>query len=92
MLKDFILKAHLVLKIFKGPLSHMRHFLTTESPLKMMNNAFCFMLEALSILRYLDFCPDCWLCRKRLDEKAKVNFKIYDVTVWITYNYNTYIV
>ena len=30
------------------------------------------MLEALSILRYLDFCPDCWLCRKRLMRKLRL--------------------
>ena len=28
---------------------------------------------------------------KRLDEKDKVNFKIYDVTTWLTSNCNTYI-
>ena len=29
---------------------------------------------------------------KRLDKKAKVDFKIYDVTDWITNNYNKHIV
>ena len=35
-----------------------------ESPLKMMKNAFYFMLKALfvvSFLRYLHFCPDFWI-------------------------------
>ena len=36
----------------------------------------------------------CWLfyrVKKRLDYKDKVNFKIYDVTAWLTNNYNTHI-
>ena len=33
--------------------------------------------------RYLDFCPDFFdHVEKRLDKKAKANFKIYDVTEW----------
>ena len=28
---------------------------------------------------------------KRLDKKAMVNFKLYDVTDWTTNNYNTHI-
>ena len=28
---------------------------------------------------------------KQLDKKSKVDFKIYDVTNWITTNYHTYI-
>ena len=31
----------------KGPLSGLRQFLTIENPLKMMENAFYFMLKAL---------------------------------------------
>ena len=30
--------------------------------------------------------------KKRLDEKDKVNFKVYDITTWSTNNCNTYIV
>ena len=34
-----------------------------------------------------------WPCRKkRLDYEDKVNFKIYDVTAWLTNNYNTHTV
>ena len=33
--------------VFKGALSGMRQFLATESPLKMMKNAFYFTLKAL---------------------------------------------
>ena len=28
---------------------------------------------------------------KRLDKKSKVNFKIYEVTIWETNNYNAHI-
>ena len=37
--------------------------------------------ELFSFLRCLNCCP-------RLNKKAKVNFKIYDITNWITNNYN----
>ena len=37
--------------IFKDPLSGMRQFLTTESPLKMMKNYFYFILEAPFVLK-----------------------------------------
>ena len=50
-----------------------------------MNNAFYFILRALKIFKTL-FWP--FLSYgKRLDKKAKVYLKIYDVTNWIT---NTY--
>ena len=29
--------------------------------------------------------------KKRLDQRDKVNFKIYDITTWLTNNYNTHI-
>ena len=56
-----------------------------------MKNAFYFMLKDLFILEIVTFLP--WLfghAERQLDKKAKVNFKIYDVTVW-TNNYNTHI-
>ena len=36
---------------FKGALSYLRQFLATESPLKMMKNAFYFTLKALFVLK-----------------------------------------
>ena len=62
-----------VWKMFKvkGPISGLRQFLTIESPLKMMKNAFQFLLKALSFLRYLYFLS--WpfgYVEKRLDKKA----------------------
>ena len=59
----------------------------------MMKNAFYFIIKALSVLKVFNFLS--WLfdhVEKQLDEKDKVNSKIYDVTTLITYNYNTHIV
>ena len=52
------------------------------SPLKMMKNDFCFMLKALFVLKMFNFTFFNHV-GKRLDKKAKVNLKIYDVTTWI---------
>ena len=46
----------------------------------MMKNAFYFILKALLIVRFLNFCPQfLGHVEKELDKKAKVNFKIYDI-------------
>ena len=66
----------------KGPLSDLRKFWAIESPLKMMINAFYFMLKALFVIKIFTFLS--WLCgyvEKQLDKKVMVNFKIYDVRV-----------
>ena len=58
-----------------------------------MKNAFYFMLKPLFVLEIFKFLF--WrfgYVEKRLHKKAKVNFKIYDVTDWTTNNYNTDIV
>ena len=48
------------------------------------------MLKALFILKTFNFCPDFFgHVGKRRDKKAKINFKIYNVTDWETNNYNT---
>ena len=31
------------------------------------------------------------MLKERLDQKDNVNFKIHDITTWLTNNYNTYI-
>ena len=52
---------------------------------------FDFMLKALSVLEMFTFWS--WLLgftEKRLDMKATVNFKIYDVTDWTTINYKAH--
>ena len=41
-------------------------------------------------LSYLNFCSDFFVhAGKWLDKKAKVNFKIYDITDWTANNCNT---
>ena len=40
---------------FKGALWGLRQFLATESPLKMMKNAFYFTLKALFVLKIFKF-------------------------------------
>ena len=50
-----------------------------------MKNTFNFTLKFIFILKIFKFMP--WLFRlieKRLDWKAKINSKIYDVTTWLT--------
>ena len=65
--------------------------MTTESPLKMMKNAFCLTLKLLSFLNTSIFALTFWSYKKRLDKKAKVNFELYEVVNWITNYYNTHI-
>ena len=55
-----------------------------------MKTAFCLILNALFVLEIFIFSP--WIfgyVEKRLDQKAEINFKIYDVVDWTTNNYNT---
>ena len=58
----------------------------------MMKNVFLF--DVTSSFRSEIFTFLSWLfdyVEKRLDKKVKVNSKIYDVTDWTTYDYNTHI-
>ena len=51
-----------------------------ESPSNIMKNAFYFILKLFLFSRYFSFCLDFLeMQRKRLDQKYKINFKIYDV-------------
>ena len=55
----------------------LRQFLTIENPLKMMKNAFYFILRALFVLEIvLTF----FYLEKRLDKKAMINFKTHYIT------------
>ena len=75
----------------KGLFSGVIQFLTTESPLKVMKNVFCFTLNHFLFLSYLNFCPDFFGdVVKRLDKKAKIAFKNYGIN-WETNNYNIHI-
>ena len=67
--------------------------MATESPLKMMTNAFYFTSKALFVLRILKFLSLLLdHVAKRLDKKSMVNFKFYDVTAWFTNNRDTHII
>ena len=58
-----------------------------------MKDAFYFMFKALSALEIFKFLSRRFVyVGKRYDKKVLVNFKIYDVTDWITDNYNTHII
>ena len=60
----------------KGALSGLRQFLATESPLKMMRNAFYFTSKALFVLKIFKFLSSLFgHVSQRLDQKDKVNFK-----------------
>ena len=74
----------------ESPPSGLTQFLTTVGPLKMLKNASYFMWKALFVLKIFTFFS--WIfgySGKQLDKKAKINFKIYDVTDWGTNKYNT---
>ena len=63
----------------------MRRFLATKSPLKMMKNAFYFTSNALFVFKIFRFLS--WVfghVKKRVDWKDKVNFTIFDDTIWST--------
>ena len=51
-------KMYLATFWFKGALSGLRQFLATESPLKMMKNAFISPWKLFPFSRYLSFCLD----------------------------------
>ena len=59
----------------------------------MMNNAFYLILKTLFLLKIFNFFSRLFgHVEKRLDEKAKVNFKFYDVTNWESNKYNKHII
>ena len=78
--------------LIKGALSGLKQFLATESPLKGMEKTFYFTLKALFVLKILKFLSSHFgHLENWLDHKDKVNFKIYDITAWLTNNCNTHI-
>ena len=68
-------------------------FFENWMPFKSDQKCFLFNFESSFLfLRYLNFCPDIFgHVRKRLDKKAKVNFKIYGVINWETNNCNSHV-
>ena len=88
----YIISNCLLKCTLKGAVSGLWQFLTDESPLKMMKNAFYFTSKALLVLKIFKILS--WLfghVAKRLDKKDKFDFKFYDVTAWLSNNGNTYI-
>ena len=58
----------------------------------MMKNAFYFTLEALFVLKIFKFLS--WIfthVEKTVRLEDKVNFKVHDVTTWLTNNCDTHI-
>ena len=54
----------------------------------MMINAFYLISKALFVLKIFKFLSSLFgYVAKRLDLKDKVNFKMYDVIVWLTNNF-----
>ena len=82
-------------KYFKVGLSSSKKNLVicfNESPLNMVKNAFLFHLK--SSFRFEGiyvFIMSFWSCRKSGLIRKKVNFKIHDVTTWLTNICNTHI-
>ena len=60
----FDAKINWVPSLNSGALSGLRQFLTTESPSKMMKNAFYFTSKALSVLKIFKFLSWLWSCIK----------------------------
>ena len=57
-------------------LSDLRQYFATESPLKMIKNAFYFTSKALFVLKIFKFLSSLFgHVSQRLDQKDKVNFK-----------------
>ena len=101
VLKTFSCLEHLYLSNLR---SYHEFFKARSSPSKIVK--ICFKREALkwwkmifisrlklfSFLRYINFCPNFFVhVGKRLHTKAKVNFKVYDITDWQINNCNTHI-
>ena len=76
----------------KGALSGRRHFLATESSLKIVKNYFYFTLKTFFVIKIFKFLFQIFgHVEKRLDYKDKVKFKINDVTTRLTNKINTLI-
>ena len=81
-----------LLFLFEGALSGLTQFFATESPLKIMKNAFYFTSKAHFVLKIFKFMY--WIfghVSKQLDWKDNFNFKFYDVTAWLTNYFNKHV-
>ena len=85
----FELSFYISIKIGLSPSKKNCVICFIESPLKVMKNAFYFILKAPFVLEIFKFfLMTFWSCRKN-GLIRKVNFKIHEVTAWLTNNYNT---
>ena len=62
--KIIIRSLHSLPKWFKCALKGLRKILASESPLKMMKDAFYFTLKLLAFTKCLNFCLECFVIRK----------------------------
>ena len=79
------------LKVGLSPSKKVFFVCFNDSPSKIMKNAFYFIIKALFVLIIFKFFP--WLFgheEKTAWLERQVNFDIYDVTAWLTKNYNTH--
>ena len=76
----FYIESQYILGINDAP-SGLRKFLATESSLKMVKNAFNFILKAIFILKFLSQLSG--RVEKQIDQK--------DVIAWLANNCNTHI-
>ena len=86
------LAVHCILKFGLSPSKEICFICFNKSLLKLVKNAFHFILKALVIFKIFKFLS--WLTghvEKRLDWKDKVNFKIYDAKTWLINDYNAHI-
>ena len=87
MLRD---RCQSLLLIVNSDFHHAKNLLQWKR-IKMMKNAFYFMLKAHFVVEIFLFLS--WLfgyVGKQFDKKAKFNLKIYGIMDWSTNNYNTH--
>ena len=88
----FLTMFHICFDNFKGALSDLRQFFSTESTFKMMKNAFYFTSKALFVFKIFKFLSSNFgHVAKRVDKKSKTNFKFSNVTAWLKNNLNKHI-
>ena len=68
--------------MIESALPCLRQFLATKNPLKVMENAFCLTLKTHFVLKIFSLFGHVEKC---LDKKDKVNFKICDVSTWLSH-------
>ena len=79
-------------KVRPSPSKEVGFICINESSLQMMKNAYYFILKNPFVFKIFKFLS--WFfdhIGKRLDKKAKVDFKFYDVTSWLTNNITIHI-